>query len=640
MRKLFAYFISFVLLGCGSDNQATNIELIPENTLINILISPDKITSSGIPTFTLINGSRQQFIATAKFKNGSTKDVTKTVTWKSHSDMGSELVRIIQGRVDGIKAGKVQISASFESLVSNSIQLSIIDSQLTKVSQKIDETGNITNSDFYLGQNAKLQIIGTFENSAKAILGDPIEWTVTPSQSAQINNEERTVTFSNEGIITVIAEKDGLISEEIRFNVKDLPLKSILIVPENNGNTIPNGHSVRLRVIGTYIDDKQKEITTGITWSTEAAQASTGSVHITENGYLTAQAKGKVHITARIKTSEEIKNTLDLTVTDAPLKNLLIKPDTLNLITGNQSQLTVFGLYSDTPVESEGIDMTKDVSWDILEGSSALVANGLVTATDTAGITRLVAKITIEGQTITSNEVSINVTEAQLKSIEIIGLPESLFTNNRHQITAMGTYNDGKPAQDITHTVAWGSSSESTLSITNGAVQSTNIYGAEPITITASMGDIKSMVNTRVQLGILSVSTRDGKIFTSSPTTALAKYLQILPDRNYIELGTRGPKNISFALYGHEKSQLLCEALNKNKLLSKTNWQQATKDELHLTLVNEYSKLFESHGWPTQFYYGTNTPNGDEYWSVLFEDNVIMSGSALTRLYRSCVSAP
>ena len=26
MRKLFAFFISFILLGCGSDNQNTNIE--------------------------------------------------------------------------------------------------------------------------------------------------------------------------------------------------------------------------------------------------------------------------------------------------------------------------------------------------------------------------------------------------------------------------------------------------------------------------------------------------------------------------------------------------------------------------------------------------------------------------------------
>ncbi len=213
MRKLFAFFISFILLGCGSDNQTTNIESDTEKKLINILISPSEITSNSIPTFTLINGSRQQFIATGKFQNGSTQDITKTVTRESHSDIGSELVRIIQGRVDAIKAGKVQISASFEGIVSNSIDLSIIDSQLTKVSQKIDETRDITNSDFYLGQSAKLQVIGTFENSATAILGDPIEWTVTPDQSAQINNEERTVTFSNAGTMTVTAIKDGLISE-------------------------------------------------------------------------------------------------------------------------------------------------------------------------------------------------------------------------------------------------------------------------------------------------------------------------------------------------------------------------------------------------------------------------------------------
>ena len=640
MRKLFAFFISFILLGCGSDNQNTNIESDTEKKLINILISPSEITSNGIPTFTLINGSRQQFIATGKFQNGSTQDITKTVTWESHSDIGSELVRIIQGRVDAIKAGKVQISASFEGIVSNSIDLSIIDSQLTKVSQKIDETRDITNSDFYLGQTAKLQVIGTFENSATAILGDPIEWTMTPDQSAQINNEERTVTFSNAGTMTVTAIKDGLISEESRFNVKDLPLKSILIVPENNENIIPNGHSVRLSVIGTYIDGKQKEITTGITWSTEAAQTSTGSVHITENGYLTAQAKGKVHITARVKNPEEIKNTLDFTVTDALLKNLSIKPNSLNLITGNQSQLTVFGIYSNTPVGSEGIDMTNDVSWDILEGSSALVTNGLVTATDTVGKTRLVAKITIDGQTITSNEVSINVTEAQLQSIRIIGLPESIFTNDLHQIKAIGTYDEGKPEQDITHMVSWSSSVESMLSITSGSIKSNNTYGAEPIAITARINDIQTTQNTRVQLGILTVSTLDGKIFTSSPTTALGEYLQILPETNNIEEGTTGPKDISFALYDHEKSQLFCEALNKNKLLSKTNWQQATKNELHETLIPEYSDLFKSHGWPTQWFYGTNTKDGDNYYAVFFLQNLIHSGPASVQLYRSCVSAP
>lgn len=635
MRKLFAFFILFTLFGCNSDNEPSS-----QNTITRILIESVDGTSNNLDEIILINDTQQQFIATAEFSDGTSKDVTKSVIWENINNKNTGFVDIFQGMVSGIEAGDVLISASMENSVSNSIQLTIVDAMLTAINIEIVDAKNITNSFIYLEKNSILQVTGTYDNGTTASLANPIIWNISPPDSAHINNN-RSVSFINNGLTTITATKDGQTSQQLTFNVKDAELMAITVEAENNVKTIQKGHEMQLRVFGSFADGKKTEITTGISWTTKSAQGSAGKIDITEDGNMTATAKGRVIITAQVNNPTPLKHTVDITVINPKLTRLVIKPETVDLLTNQQIALHAVGFYSTTPDGADGIDLTANVSWEIVKGNSALVTNGIIRASNTVGETTLVATMSNDGRQVTSNTVKINVISAKLNTIKIVDEPAILFTNQTHKLIAMGSYNDGKPPRDITDIVQWKSSRKSRISIKNGLIKSNNSYGSAPVLITANFGDVNATVNTTVQLGIMTVTTLDGKTFTSSPTQLLAETLYILPDENHIETGRNGPKNISFALYNFENAKLFCEKLNENKFLYKTNWQQATKDELSNTLLNQYPNLYTSHGWPTQWYYGSRTISGINFYNVLFAGNVVYPDGAMTiALYRSCVSPP
>lgn len=635
MRKLFAFFILFTLLGCDSDNEPA-----PQNSITRILIESADGTSNDLDEIILINGTQQQFIATAHFSDGTSKDVTKSVTWENINNKNTGFVDVSQGMVSGIEAGDVLISATMENSESNSIQLTIIDAMLTAINVEIIDAENITNSFVYLDQNPTLRATGTYDNGTTASLANPVIWNISPPDSALIN-DNRSVSFINNGLTTITATKDGQTSQQLTFNVKDVELMAITVEADNNVNTIQKGHPMRLRVFGSYADGEKTEITTGISWSSKSALGSAGKMDITEDGGFIPTAKGRVLITAQVNNPTPLKHTVDITVTDPILKNIVIKPGTVDLLTEQQTTLHAVGFYTTATDGVDGIDITTNVSWEIVEGNSATLANGIITATDTVGETTFVAKMSNDGRQVTSNTVKINVISAKLNTIEIVNVPVNLFTNQTHKLTAMGTYNDGKPPRDITHIVQWKSSRKARISIKSGLIKSNNTYGSAPITITANIGEVNATINTTVKLGIMTVTSFNGKTFTSSPTQLFAESLHILPDENHIETGRNGPKNISFALYNFDKAKLFCEKLNKNNFLSKTNWQQATKNELSSTLLSQYPNLYASHGWPTQWYYGSRSISGINFYNVLFPGNVVYPDGAMTiALYRSCVSAP
>ena len=110
-----------LLVGCGSGSLSTinsgnpSPTPTPAVTLTSISVSPS-VSSLGI-------GATQQLKATGKYSDGSSKDLTSTVTWSSSSSTVASVNAT--GMVLGLKSGNITISAT-QKKISGSLSLSIV----------------------------------------------------------------------------------------------------------------------------------------------------------------------------------------------------------------------------------------------------------------------------------------------------------------------------------------------------------------------------------------------------------------------------------------------------------------------------------------------------------------------------------
>ncbi|WP_418114612.1 BspA family leucine-rich repeat surface protein [Vibrio scophthalmi] len=172
---------------------------------------------------------------------------------------------------------------------------------------------------------------------------------------------------------------------------------------------------------------------------------------ITESGLATGLVEGAVTIVA---TKNEIhSNLVNITVTSAVLESIQVTPASISLAKGNSVQLTAQGLYSD----GSSANISDSVAWQPSDNAVITVsASGLLTADNVGHGTVVATK-----DSVSSNIVTVAVTEATLESIKVTPNILELAKGNSFQLMAEGRYSD-ETKVDITHSVTW-KSSESTL---------------------------------------------------------------------------------------------------------------------------------------------------------------------------------
>ncbi|TKF03540.1 Ig-like domain-containing protein, partial [Vibrio alginolyticus] len=123
-----------------------------------------------------------------------------------------------------------------------------------------------------------------------------------------------------------------------------------------------------------------------------------------------------------------------------------VTPSPVTVAKGQTQQLVAMAIYSDMTSS----DISSSVTWTPVDSSIATVdSTGLLSGV-AVGPTTLTA--TKDG--VTSNEVTVSVTDAVITEIQVTPSPVTVAKGQTQQLVAMATYSD-MTSSDISSSVTW-----------------------------------------------------------------------------------------------------------------------------------------------------------------------------------------
>ena len=455
-------------------------------------------------------GTAQQLTATGTFSDGSTQNLSNTVTWNSSA-----------GAVASISAAGVATSASVGNTTISATSGSVIGSTLLTVSPAQLVSIAITPAipSIPLGTTQQFAATGTFTDLSTQTLTGSVQWSSSAATVATISNGTGTngLASSLATGTTNITATLGSISASTTLTVTEAVLASIAITPA--APSIALGTTQQFTATGTYTDSTTQNLTSTAAWSSSVtAVANTNSTGLAQSA-----AAGSTTITASVG---NISGTATLTVTPAALVSITVAPADTSIPLGTTQPFTAAGNYADGSTH----DLTAAVYWSSSDGTVATISN----AAGTVGLATSVAvgAATISATSgIVSGTASLTIVPPVLVAIAITPQNPSIALGASQQFTATGTYSD-QSTKNITTNVTWTSSSATVAVISNstGSQGLATSSGMGSTTITAAMGSVSANTTLAVGCATQLVSIA---ITPSNPTIPLGGNLQFTATGTY-----------------------------------------------------------------------------------------------------------
>jgi len=390
---------------------------------------------------TLASGTTQQFDAIGTFTDGSTQDVSASVSWSS-SAPGTATISAT-GLASGVTAGQATISAT-ENSITGSAGLTVGPPLLVSIA--------ITpaNPSFALGTSQQLKAIGTYTDGSTLDITNTVAWSTADSTVSAINAQGVAASVAI-GATTATATS-GAISNTTSLNVTAAVLASIVVTPALPAITV--GTVQQFTATGMFTDGSTQDITATVQWNSDTPSTASISNDSGTQGSATAVGSGTATISA---TLNSIQGATTLVVTPAALVSIAVAPINPSIPLGTKQPFTAMGTFADGSSQ----DLTASATWSSDTPSAATVnAAGLATSTGqgTATITATVGSV--------SGSSVLTVTPAALVSIAVNPQTATAPVGTTQTFTATGTYTDGS-TQDVTQSGHWSSSNGTSATVSN-----------------------------------------------------------------------------------------------------------------------------------------------------------------------------
>jgi uncharacterized protein YjdB len=437
-------------------------------------------------TASLTVGASQQFAATGHFSDGTSQDMTASVTWASQT--ASVAAINASGLATAKSAGTSMITATSGG-ISGSVSLSV-----TAVTLK---SLTVTPANPTLAKNATQQFTatGSFSDGSTQVLSN-VTWSSSATGVATVNSAG-LATALGAGSSTIQAVS-GSVGGSTTLTVTGPTLTSIAVTPANP--SLAKGLNDQFTATGTYSDNSTQNITNSVNW----VSLTPGVATISGAGLAKGVGIGSSTIQA---TSGSVTGSTVLTVTAATLTSIAVTPVNPAIAIAATQQFAATGTYSDSSTQV----ITNSVTWSSSKPSVATIsAAGLATGVAGGSSTIQAASGSVSGST----TLTVNASAPTLSSIAVTPANPSIQDGTTQQFTATGTYSDNS-TKNITTTVNWTSSSTSiaTISNTAGSTGLATSLASGSTTIQAALGG----VNGSTLLTVTAASTATLTIVVVSP---------------------------------------------------------------------------------------------------------------------------
>ena len=438
-------------------------------------------------TASIATGQTQAFTASGIFSDGSTTDITNSVTWSSNATNFATVDQT--GLATGVSAGAATISASSGTVAPGTAVLTVTAAVLTEI--------DIAPDDQYIpvGGQYPLMLTATYSDNTTQTITNAT-WSSSDSTLASVDPNTGIVTGvanSNDNPVTITASYGGMTNTTNVYITAAVP-ESLQLTPATS--SIASGTTQQYAVNVVYSDGSIQPVTAGLSWLSSLPSVA----GIDENGLATGLTPGNATITVAY---ESMTATASLTVTTATLTNIVVTPATTVVGINGNVQFTATGVFTDNSTQ----DLTSQVIWSSSNANYALISAGGLAS----GLSNGVTTITATSGSI-SGSATLTVTTATLVSITINPPNPIAPPRSKIQLTAIGTFSDG--SQVVLSGVSWHTTSAKYAMVNGNGVLRTKKTSNKPVTVYARLNGITGQTT----LTITSMTIQSLAI-TPSPAT-------------------------------------------------------------------------------------------------------------------------
>jgi hypothetical protein len=341
---------------------------VTASTIQSITVGPSTTTIAPLTT--------EGFTAIGTFSDASTQNITHDAVWAS-SNTGVATISNTAGSVGLATAGAAPggattISATFTfggATATGSAPLTVSSATLQSITVTPGAAGLTVDS------NLALQAVGNFSDGTTQHVETVAIWSSSAPSVAAVNSNG-TVTGQSSGTAVVTCVLGGVTSTPANLTVE--AFTAITITPASG--TVAEGTSIALKATGTLTNGTTQDLTNSVQWTSSNPSVATMSVALGSYGQVTGNVPGTVTVTAVFAGQVGVAS---LTVTNATLSSIAIKPANPTIALGSPQQFTAIGTFSDGSTEP----LTGQVTWTssnigaaIINGTGAISTTGTGTS--------------------------------------------------------------------------------------------------------------------------------------------------------------------------------------------------------------------------------------------------------------------
>jgi uncharacterized protein YjdB len=439
-------------------------------------------------TASIATGQTQAFSADGIFSDGSTTDITNSVTWTSSATNFATVNST--GLASGVSAGAATITATSGS-ASGTAALTVTAAVLTSIDVAPDD------QIIPIGGQYQLILTGTYSDNTTQTITNAT-WSSSDPTLASIDPVSGIVTGvadSNNNPVIITASFGGM-TNTTNVYVTAAVAESLTITPTTS--SIASGTTQQYTVNQIYSDGSIQPVTAELSWvSSSAATAS-----ISATGLATGLAPGQATITVAYGSMTAAST---LTVTQATLTTIVVTPSTTVVGVNGNVQFTATGVFTDNSTQ----DLTSQAAWSSSVANYALISNSGLATGLSAGTTTITAAY---GGV--SGSATLSVTTATLVSINVTPANPVVPPHSRIQMTAIGVFSDGTQIQ--LSGVSWHTSSAKYAMVSGSGVVRTKKSSNKVVPVSARLNGISGSTN----LTISSMTIQSLQITPATPTIA------------------------------------------------------------------------------------------------------------------------
>ena len=510
----------------GSATVTATLGTVSGNALVSI--TPAVLASIAINPTTVTSwpeGTTQQFTAVGTFTDGSTQNVTTTVTWSVSSTAATIVASgATGGLATGVSPGPVIVSASAPGVATASTQtLTVGAAALVSV------TISPANASIALGTNETFTATGNYTDGTTQNLTSAVTWSAAPDPTGAatfpVNSSIATATA--EGVVTITATPTSGPAGTTVLTITAPVLVSIAVTPATA--KIYEGGTQQFMATGTFSDNSTQDLTSTVTWGTSNGAVATISTTGATAGLTTGVGGGgPIGISATYGSIVSTTTGGDGALTVVGITSIAVTPATPTVYLGDATSTNPYGSTNNTTqfiatvnyADNSNAVVTTSANWSSATTTVATISNttgtqGLATVL-TAGTSTIMATYAgVSGTTV------LTVSPALLESIAVTPASVSLGLLGTQQFAATGTYSDGS-TQDVSSSVTWTSATPTLVSITSpGGLAQALGYNAG-ISITASETNAAGTLITSPAATVLVPPPTLLSITVGPPTISLA----------------------------------------------------------------------------------------------------------------------